>query len=98
MPLQWTCNGYLVDDINTLKPLSGYVVDTYRLVSGSSLLRQWLCSVFIIVWKLRRRLHTNVQEDRMTTKNKEEQPIKPGYIDLLNNPDYYHHIKDAKKT
>ncbi len=27
------------------------------------------------------------------TGNKEEQPIKPGYIDLLNNPDYYHHLK-----
>ena len=29
----------------------------------------------------------------MTTENKEEQFVKPGYIDLLNNPDYYHHIE-----
>ncbi len=29
----------------------------------------------------------------MTTENKEEQSIKPGYIDLLNSPDYYHHIE-----
>ncbi len=29
----------------------------------------------------------------MTTENNEEQFVKPGYIDLLNNPDYYHHIE-----
>ena len=31
----------------------------------------------------------------MTTENNEEQSAKPGYIDLLNSLDYYHHIKDA---
>ena len=29
----------------------------------------------------------------MTTENNEEPCAKPGYIDLLNNPDYYHHIE-----
>ena len=28
-------------------------------------------------------------------ENNEKRSIKPGYSDLLNNPDYYHHIKDA---
>ena len=31
----------------------------------------------------------------MTTENNKEQCVKTGYIELLNNPDYYHHIKDA---
>ena len=31
----------------------------------------------------------------MTTENNKEQFVKTGYIELLNNPDYYHHIKDA---
>ena len=31
----------------------------------------------------------------MTTENNEKDVVKPGYIDLLNNPDYYHHIKDT---
>lgn len=29
----------------------------------------------------------------MTTENNEKQFVKSGYIDLLNNPDYYHHIE-----
>ena len=29
----------------------------------------------------------------MTTENNKEQFVKPSYIDLLNNPDYYHHIE-----
>ena len=32
----------------------------------------------------------------MATENKEEQSVKLGYIDLLDNPDYYHHKKDTK--
>ena len=29
------------------------------------------------------------------TKNNEKRSIKPGYGDLLDNPDYYHHVKDT---
>lgn len=68
-------------------------MDTYCLLSGNSLVRQRPCSGFIIALNLHRCLHTNVQEDRVTTENNEEQFVKPGYIDLLNNPDYYHHIE-----
>jgi len=34
----------------------------------------------------------------MMTENKEEQSVKPGYIDLLDNTDYYHHIKATANT